>query len=605
MNKSGILIATMILLGVPSTGLSNSDSKNLESRLLQVEFDVWSIKEKTEELEQHMQHFLEKPLESNTRIYEGAIQSTPAGDLPVSQDTIRIPGFDCGNGEIADGDVFIYFPSAIDQTYPIVSFLHGSGGGRFDDLCRSISSLGMVVVAVSGGVCGDWSNQQVHAVQGARANQDLHPVLSHVDFTSVGVIGHSQGGAYTTGTAAFHNNDINIKAAVMSHGGSPNASPKIPEGLPVMFATGSKDPKRHKLWWAYDATAARPAIYSSVNGATHMAPAHSGPQNAFMAHFLGCYLLPRQKSCDLIFGDCPDCLCHHNMETCVIRLPNEDDPFAADDYADPVPAIVGSTPAGDYQVSVEGYSLPGFDCGDGTQQNGWITIYFPSALDGTFPIASFLHGSGSGRFEDLNANIASLGIVVVAVHQGTCGRWSTQQIHAVIGSQANQDLHPALKHVDYTSIGVIGHSEGGAYTMESATWAGQFDIKAAVASHGGSQNAAPSIPKDLPIMFVSGTGDKKQHKLWWAYQDTQAVPRIFASMQGDDHMAPLHGSPINTMMAHFLGCYLLPRKESCDIIYGDGPDSLCKAHPMGTCVIVKEFDVSQSQEIGHISSYTQ
>merc|ERR1719474_564949 len=253
-----------------------------------------------------------------------------------------------------------------------------------------------------------------------------------------------------------------------------------------------------------------------------------------MAHFLGCYLLPSKKSCDMIFSDQDGSLCHSiPMANCDIRLPeNESDEY---DYADPVPAPIFKND-GDFDVDQGWYTLPGFDCGDGTFGDGGVLIYFPAKPDTRpdmkYPIASFLHGSGGGRFDGLCRTIASRGIVVVAVNQGTCGEWSVQQMHAVTGSEKNQDLHPALSHVDFNSIGVIGHSEGGAYTMESATKATEFPIKAAVASHGGSSNAAPDIPKDFPIFFVSGTGDKKQHKLWWAFQATTAVPRVFASILG-------------------------------------------------------------------------
>merc|ERR1711876_100653 len=87
-------------------------------------------------------------------------------------------------------------------------------------------------------------------------------------------------------------------------------------------------------------------------------------------------------------------------------------------------------------------------------------------------------------------------------------------------------------------------------------------------------NAAPSIPSNLPVFFVSGTAD----------------PRIFATIEGGNHMYPAHGSPMNEMMAHFLACYLIPRKESCEIIFGDGLDSLCKKNPMGDCDIIKDSD---------------
>jgi len=562
------------------------DLPSIESRLLDAELKIEQARELISIQGKMLgNHFLE---------VEGYIPVTNSileGNLPVKRDWFRLPGFDCGNGDVSDGGVTIYFPESLDSTYPIVSFLHGSGGGHFDGLCEDIAGLGMVVVAVDGGVCGDWSNQQVHAVLGSQEHKDLHPALSHVDFTSVGIIGHSEGGAYTQGTAAYHK-EMPVKAAVMSHGGGANTAKDLPKTLPVYYATGSKDPRRHRLYPAFDIAPSRPSIFANVAGATHMAPAHSGPQNIFMAHFLGCYLIPRPESCNMVFGEEDGTLCHGgaHMADCIIRLPEEadDDYF---DYVDPVPAPIWDEP-GEFEVAQDYYTLPGFDCGDGTVGDGGILIYFPANPDTrpgmTYPIASFLHGSGGGRFDGLCRGIASFGIVVVAVTQGTCGEWSVQQMHAVTGSQQNSQLHMVLPYVDFSSIGVIGHSEGGAYTMESATKANQFPIKAGVFSHGGSSNAAPEIPSNLPVFFVSGTADPRRRKLYWAYQATTSVPRIFATILGGKHMYPAHGSPMNEMMAHFLACYLLPRKESCEIIYGDGQDSLCKKNPMGDCDIIKD-----------------
>lgn len=579
-------IASVLIVGVFGDG---AEVANMESRLLDIGSKLHEVQTELMSMQQEFVHNFEE---------QGSIPvgSAPAGDLPVTQDWYKLPGFDCGDGTFADGGVSIYHPVTLDSTYPIVSFLHGSGSGHFYSLCGSIASLGIVVVAVDAHVCGDWSNQQVHAVLGSSQHKDLHPALAHVDFSRVGIIGHSEGSAYTLGTAAFHDSELPLKAAVASHGGGPNASSKIRKDLPVYFATGTKDPRRHKLWPAFDSTPARPAVWGDVAGATHMAPANSGPQNAFMAHFLGCYLLSHpEKSCNMVFGDEPGTLCHGgaNMAQCIIRMPEDEDARDSEenyDYADPVPAPLVAAP-GPYEVAQDYYTLPGFDCGDGTFGDGGILIYFPANPDTrpdmTYPIASFLHGSGSGRFDGLNYGIASLGIVVVAVNRGTCGEWSVQQMHAVTGSMQHKELHPVLSYVDFASIGVIGHSEGGAYTMESATKAREFPIKAAVASHGGSSNAAPDIPSDLPIFFVSGTADPRRRKLYWAFQATTSIPRIFATIVGGKHMYPAHGSPMNGMMAHFLACYLVPRKESCDIIYGDGPDSLCKANPMGDCVIIK------------------
>jgi len=582
-----VLFTLLVASIVCSTPLHENsvDLSSLQSRLLDTELKIEQARE--------LISTQAKMLGNSVNDVGGSLSPTNSilsGNLPVSRDWFRLPGFDCGNGEVSDGGVTIYFPQNLDSTYPIVSFLHGSGGGRFDGLCGDIASLGMVVVAVDGGVCGDWSNQQVHAVLGSQEHKELHPALSHVDFTSVGVIGHSEGGAYTQGTAAYRNSEIPIKAAVMSHGGGTNSAKDLPKDLPVYYATGSKDPRRHRLYPAFDIAPSRPSIFANVAGATHMAPAHSGPQNAFMAHFLGCYLIPRPESCNMVFGEEDGTLCHGgaNMADCIIRLP-EDEYYV--DYADHVPAPLSDGP-GEFEVAQDYFTLPGFDCGDGTVGDGGILIYFPANPDArpdmTYPIASFLHGSGGGRFDGLCRGIASLGIVVVAVTQGTCGEWSVQQMHAVTGSQQNPQLHMVLPYVDFSSIGVIGHSEGGAYTMESATKATKFPIKAGVFSHGGSSNAAPNIPSNLPVFFVSGTADPRRRRLYWAYQATISIPRIFATIEGGKHMYPAHGSPMNEMMAHFLACYLLPRKESCEIIYGDGLNSLCKKNPMGDCQIIKD-----------------
>jgi hypothetical protein len=281
-----------------------------------------------------------------------------------------------------------------------------------------------------------------------------------------------------------------------------------------------------------------------------------------------------------------------NLEMKLLDDIHETFPFQDEyDYEDPFPEQTLKN-YGDFNISRDYYELPGFDCGDGSTGTGGVFVYYPTDFavrpGMKYPIASFLHGSGGGRFDGLCYRIASKGIVVVSVLRGTCGDLSNQQIYAVIGSEKNQNLHKVLPYVDYSSIGVIGHSQGGAYSMGTATMANSYPIKAAVASHGGSSNAAPRIPKQLPIFFVSGTRDPRRRRLYWAFQATQSVPRIYATIAGGRHMYPAHGSPMNDMMAHFLACYLIPSKDSCNIIYGDGPDSLCKKNQMGDCTIIRE-----------------
>lgn len=243
------------------------------------------------------------------------------GEHKTNQNTISMPGFDCGGGNLGNGAVKVFWPTDLENgPFPIVSFLHGSGSGNFGRLCHSIASLGIVVVAPQQGTCGDWTMQQMHAVSQAESTPELHIAFSHVNYKSVGVAGHSRGAAYSMGSAAFSGSWY-IKAAVASHGQSGNAAPHMPVDMAMMYNAGTSDPKTHKLWWSYSATQSRPKVFYNLHGANHMEPAHSGHSCEFMAHFLACYTIPSQYSCDKIYGDGPDTMCHKYGASCSWELP--------------------------------------------------------------------------------------------------------------------------------------------------------------------------------------------------------------------------------------------------------------------------------------------
>jgi len=245
---------------------------------------------------------------------------TPAGPLPTTQDGYTLEGFNCSDGNFSAGDVRIFYPTTLNATYPVVSMLHGSGGSILQELCYSIASLGIVVLAPVRGICGDWSNQQRHAVQGSQSNTSLHPALAHVDFSKVGIIGHSEGGAFTMGTGAhWQDSTFKVSAMVVSHGASGNCAPLEPADLPSMYVTGSSDPRRRFVSGAFNAAPSTPKIFAELSGGGHMEPAGPGRLNEFDAHFLGCHLIPRQESCDLIYGNSTESLCQkHPMSACTI-----------------------------------------------------------------------------------------------------------------------------------------------------------------------------------------------------------------------------------------------------------------------------------------------
>lgn len=235
--------------------------------------------------------------------------------------TITLPGFHCGGDSYSDGGVNLYWPRDLEGTYPVVSFLHGSGNGNFGGVCSTIASLGFIVLAPTKWVCGDMSDQQMHAIEAASQNQDIHPALAHADYTRVGVMGHSQGAAFSMGSAAFWDSKRIIKACIASHGQSANAAPHLPENMAMMYSAGSSDPKTHKLYWSYQATPSLPAMFYNLAGAAHMEPTHEGISNEWTAHFMNCHVKGNQFSCYKMYGIGPDTACKKVNAGCSYHFP--------------------------------------------------------------------------------------------------------------------------------------------------------------------------------------------------------------------------------------------------------------------------------------------
>jgi alpha/beta superfamily hydrolase len=257
-----------------------------------------------------------------------------------------------------------------------------------------------------------------------------------------------------------------------------------------------------------------------------------------------------------------------------------------------LPSVASNpAPAGAYKVSSGSYDLGGFLCG---KQEPTCNIYYPTELsNGPFPVATFGHGMGGQIITDLVESVASLGFVVVApaTSGGKCddNHWK-DMLHALDGSKAKPSLHQALKHVDWNRTAIFGHSMGGYATILAASEAvkkpDQYHLKAAVASHGYIGDPSPASGITVPTMFTTGTEDHAQHLLA-QFNACKGSPKILAQVDGAQHMEPQSPGRLNPFDAHFLGCHVAGLQKSCDKIYGDASDSLCKANKMTTCNIVK------------------
>lgn len=255
-------------------------------------------------------------------------------------------------------------------------------------------------------------------------------------------------------------------------------------------------------------------------------------------------------------------------------------------------AMGNPSPAGSYAVSSSSYDLGGFLCG---KQEPTCNIYFPTELEkGPFPIATFGHGMGGEIITDLTESVASLGIIVVApaTSGGRCddNHWK-DMLHALAGSKEKTSLHKALGHVDWNRTAIFGHSMGGFATVlataEALKSPEKYNVKAALASHGYIGDATSSAAEiTVPAMFTTGTEDR-HGTVRGQFQAAKGFPKILAQVEGAQHMEPMSPGRLNPFDAHFLGCHLAALQSSCDKVYGDGSDSMCKANKMTTCEIKK------------------
>jgi len=249
-----------------------------------------------------------------------------------------------------------------------------------------------------------------------------------------------------------------------------------------------------------------------------------------------------------------------------------------------------SDPAGSFAVTESSYNLGGFLCGK-QETKAWI--WHPTDLSkGPFPIITYGHGMGGQQITDLTKSVASLGIVVVApaTSGGKCddNHWK-DMLHAIEGSKADPSLHEALQHVDWDSVGIMGHSMGGFASLNGAADVltnpskYTFSLKAMLDSHGYIGEYADAAPKiTIPAMFTTGSEDRQNH-LKGAFDLVASESKVLAEVQGADHMYPLTNGALNPFDAHFMGCHVADLQTSCNKVYGTGKDTMCEANSMMLC----------------------
>jgi len=244
-------------------------------------------------------------------------------------------------------------------------------------------------------------------------------------------------------------------------------------------------------------------------------------------------------------------------------------------------------PAGNMHISFGKYNVSGMVCGQPIAETiGW----FPYKLDeGPFPFVVFGHGLGSGIARDLMKSMASLGMIVVAPKdfQKYCPTWM-DDLQVINQSRSNPDLFKALPYVDWTSVGIVGHSMGGNQAIKAGTEIGfpnSYNVKAIIASHGVNDVTGLKIP----TMFETSIYDRTVHpsKVKDAFEQCTPNPKIFVNCADGGHMEPTKEGLANTWMSHFFGCHLAGLVDSCHKVYSNTSDGMCQDKNLSECIVVK------------------
>ena len=242
-------------------------------------------------------------------------------------------------------------------------------------------------------------------------------------------------------------------------------------------------------------------------------------------------------------------------------------------------------------------SIPGLT---GGAPNSAVLVYPTTAIesDELLPVVSFAHGTDTlprnlplGYHTDL-ASIAARGFIVIAPQSCPviqCGAGYSHDQLAVLAAVKSEGakLHPILAKADVSRTAVVGHSMGAMATVlsASATYTGQFSIKAAVAQHAcidpskGQPASAATI--NIPILFTTGGKDTICPLAYTTYLYDYVAPALRFSLSWNDatHFEPIDGEGRLRDIpptADFLACAI--KGEACL-----SPEQFCKYAAADQC----------------------
>jgi hypothetical protein len=265
------------------------------------------------------------------------------GSFATTTSTYSVPRLDS-----SDPQVWVHAPVAkhANQTFPVVAYNHGAGGGGiailgYSALFEQIASYGVIVAATRSCAVGcrdasigngwgeTYAAEQRKVIEWARELGELNGV--GIDFSNgVAIAGHSMGGESTgINSRAEFAEALDIRAAIFHQAAILGEAEGRDVSVPSAHFTGTADgPEARKN--IFDG-APSPKVYRNQAGETHTEPVLLAPNNnpalgPFMAHWINVYMgvpdLDKEHSYEMIYGSDPSSLCKYApMDECIV-VPN-------------------------------------------------------------------------------------------------------------------------------------------------------------------------------------------------------------------------------------------------------------------------------------------
>lgn len=250
-----------------------------------------------------------------------------ASSYEVQHEDVTVGGYLCREHQEAR----VYYPSTSGK-YPVVSFAHGFHNGGtdayacYEAMNSALAATGYVVIVSESSTfpleCPNEAKDQLRSLDWLRTSN----ISDMIDFSKVGLLGHSMGGG-----ATYHNAgqpdvvaEYNIGAAVGLHPQTELFSSTNSQ-VPIFFGSGSEDvvifPEKVKK--AYSETTGVAKVFSVIKGAVHDEPLcdcgswtspGSNRHTPYAIAMFDCHLKGDSSQCDKVYGSGSNSLCSGSVE---------------------------------------------------------------------------------------------------------------------------------------------------------------------------------------------------------------------------------------------------------------------------------------------------